>query len=67
MLLQVCFRKRVIYTSDCSKFLRAALTGGSNGDQFFLEVVTELKKLEEMLKEDILLLEVVTLFKQHIC
>jgi len=44
MILQVCFGKRLIYSSDCSRFLRAALTGGSDGDKFCLEVVTNLKR-----------------------
>jgi len=50
MLLQVCFWKRLVYSSDCSSFLRAALTGGSDGDKFCLEVVTNLKRARRNVK-----------------
>jgi len=50
MFLQVCFGKRLIYFSDCSRFLRAALTGGSDGDKFVLEVVTNWKSVRRNVK-----------------
>jgi hypothetical protein len=50
MFLQVCFGKRFIYSSDCSRFLRAVLTGGSDGDKCGLEVVTNWKNVRRNVK-----------------
>jgi hypothetical protein len=50
MFLQVSLWKRLIYSSDCFRFLRAELTSGSDGDKFVLELVTNLKRVRRNVK-----------------
>jgi hypothetical protein len=66
MLLKVCFWKRLIYSSDC-RFLRAALTGGSDGDKFFWGVVTNLKRARRNVKRRYCIARSYSRFKQDIC